>query len=135
MKSTFSKRLKNARTIAMLSQDDLVAKMDNLVSKNAISKYEKGEMRPSSKVLLKISEALDVKPDYFYRSYDVSINGVEFRKRKSLGVRRIESIKQRAVDFIERYIEVEELLNINVKFNNPIKKYCINSSYDIENIA
>jgi len=43
-KRYLAKGLKSARTLAALSQDGLVEKMGNIVSKNAISKYEKGEM-------------------------------------------------------------------------------------------
>ena len=78
MKEIFSKRLKSARVLASLSQDQLVEKMENAVSKNAISKYEKGEMMADSTVLLALSKALNVKPDYFFRPFTVEIEKVEF---------------------------------------------------------
>jgi len=66
MKEIFSKRLKSARSMAALSQDKLVEKMGNIVSKNAISKYERGQMMADSNVLLALSKALNVKLDYFF---------------------------------------------------------------------
>jgi len=66
MKNIFSKRLKSARIRAALSQDQLVEKIGGAVTKNAISKYEKGEMMADSTILLKLAKALDVKPDYFF---------------------------------------------------------------------
>jgi len=69
MNDIFAKRLKSARIRAGISQDQLVKNMGGLVSKNAISKYEKGKMMAGSKVLLALAKALDVKPDYFFALY------------------------------------------------------------------
>lgn len=66
MKELFAKRLKNARLLSAMSQDNLVEAMGGIVSKNAISKYERGQMMPNSSVLIKLAKALDVKPDYFF---------------------------------------------------------------------
>lgn len=40
---------------------DLVERMADIVSKQAISKYEAGKMLPNSTVLIKLSEVLGVK--------------------------------------------------------------------------
>ena len=48
LKNVFGARLKNARVINGMSMDDLCAKMNNLVSKQTISKYESGKMLPNS---------------------------------------------------------------------------------------
>ena len=82
MKELFAKRLKSARVRAGMSQDELVHRMDNIVSKNSISKYEKAEMLPDSKVLVALAKALDVKTDYFFREFKVEIENIEFRKIK-----------------------------------------------------
>lgn len=135
MKEIFSKRLKSARTLAALSQDQLVKKMGNVVSKNAISKYEKGQMMADSTILLALSKALDVKPDYFFRPFTVEIEKVEFRKKQRLSVKNVNAIKQTVTDFVERYIEVEQFLNITSTFVNPIKALVVSSIKDIDNAA
>lgn len=135
MKEIFSKRLKSARTLAALSQDQLVEKMGNLVSKNAISKYEKGRMMPDSTILLALSKALNVKPDYFFRPFTVEIEKVEFRKKQNLSVKKVNAIKQTVSDFVERYMEVEQFLNIESVFDNPIKNMSITNIQDIEKAA
>jgi Zn-dependent peptidase ImmA (M78 family)/DNA-binding XRE family transcriptional regulator len=135
MKEIFSKRLKSARTLAALSQDQLVEKMGNIVSKNAISKYEKGQMMPDSAILLTLSKALNVKPDYFFRPFTVEIENVEFRKKQKLSVKKLNAIKQTVSDFIERYIEVEQFLNITAEFVNPIQHMGISNINDIEKAA
>lgn len=135
MKETFSKRLKSARTLAALSQDQLVEKMGNMVSKNAISKYEKGQMMPDSAILLALSNALKVKSDYFFRPFTVEIEKVEFRKKQRLSVKDVNAIKQTVTDFVERYIEVEQFLNIESAFVNPIKALVVASIKDIDKAA
>ncbi len=135
MKEIFSKRLKSARTLAALSQDQLVEKMGNAVSKNAISKYEKGEMMADSTILLALSKALDVKPDYFFRPFTVEIEKVEFRKKQRLSVKDVNAIKQTVTDFVERYIEVEQFLNITSAFADPVSDLSIATIKDIDKAA
>lgn len=135
MKEIFSKRLKSARTLASLSLDQLAEKMGNIVSKNAISKYEKGQMMADSKVLLALSKALNVKPDYFFRPFTVEIENVEFRKKKKLSVKKVNSIKQTVTDLVERYIEVEQFLNIESSFSNPLSNLPISTYQDIDEAA
>lgn len=132
MKEIFSKRLKSARTLAALSQDQLVEKMGNIVSKNAISKYEKGQMMADSTILLALSKALNVKPDYFFRPFTVEIENVEFRKKRKLSVKEVNAIKQTVTDLVERYIEVEQFLNIESSFVNPISHIKISNIADID---
>ena len=133
MKDIISKRIKSARALAGLSQRELAAKMDGLISHNAISKYEKGEMMPDSKVLIALSEALDVKTGYFLRPQTVEINNIEFRKKSSLTVKKHNAIKENIKDNIERYIELESFLNFENSFINPIKDITIKSIDDVEN--
>jgi Zn-dependent peptidase ImmA (M78 family) len=135
MKEIFSKRLKSARTLAGLSQDELVKKMGNIVSKNAISKYEKGQMMADGNILLALAKALNVKPDYFFRAFTVEIEKVEFRKKQKLAAKDINSIKQIVTDILERYLEVEQFLHIESSFANPIAEIEITSLHDVEDAA
>lgn len=132
MKKIFSKRLKSARTQAALSQDELVHRINGLVSKNAISKYEKGEMMADGKVLIALAKALEVKPDYFFRPFTVKIDQIEFRKKKRLSVKHGKAIKQKVTDMVERYLEVEQFLSIESTFTNPIENISITSREDVE---
>lgn len=54
----FGARLRAARKMAGLSMEDLAAKLGGLVTKQAISKYEQGQMMPSPDVLEKLVEVL-----------------------------------------------------------------------------
>jgi Zn-dependent peptidase ImmA (M78 family) len=57
---------------------------------------------------------------------------VEFRKKSRLGKKDIDQIKEKVRDFLERYLEAEQLLNLTVKFTNPIKGFKITSIDDVE---
>jgi transcriptional regulator with XRE-family HTH domain len=133
MKSQIGIRLKSARLLAGLSLRELSEALNGLVSHNAISKYEKGEMMPDSKVLLAISSALNVKTDYFLRTQTVEISQIEFRKKSSLPIKRINAIKESIKDSIERYLELESLLNVQRTFQNPINEIKISNKISLKN--
>lgn len=133
MKAQVGNRIKSARLLAGLSLRELANALDGIVSHNAISKYEKGEMMPDSKVLIALSKALEVKTDYFLRPQTVEISNIEFRKKSSLTVKKTNSIKENIKDNIERYIELETFLNFENTFINPIKDVVIDNSKDVEN--
>lgn len=54
----FGVRLRAARKIAGLSMEDLAAKLGGRVTKQAISKYERGQMMPSPEVMERLVEVL-----------------------------------------------------------------------------
>ena len=53
----FSQRLKQARVMKGFSLETLANSIDNLVSRQAIYKYEQGKMMPDSKVLIALSSS------------------------------------------------------------------------------
>jgi len=131
----FGNRLRSARKMAGLSMEDLVKKAGGVVTKQSISKYEKGTMKPSGDVLLRLSSALGVKPEYFFRHTTIELSRMQFRKKANLPVKIIESLKQRTIDFLERHTELEDILGIQEKFSNPLSNFSINSYRDVENAA
>ncbi len=130
MKELFAKRLKNARIMAGLSMDALAEIVG--VSKEAIRKYEHSEAQPGSTNLIKISKALSVNIDYFFRSSIVELGVVEFRKKSSLGKIKTNQIKQRIIDSLERYIELEKIFNIQYILENPVEHMQIQCGEDAE---
>ena len=67
MLANFAERLKSARKMSGLSMAILADKTGHAVTKQAISKYEKGLMNPGGDALVALSRALGVKSDYFFR--------------------------------------------------------------------
>lgn len=114
----FSERLAAARKMKRMSMDALADAVG--VSKNSISKYEKGSMMPNSSILIKLCEALGMSVDYFFRDKMVDLGHVEFRKKSKLGKIIIKSIHEHIKDFAERYIEVEKILGIPTPVTLPL---------------
>lgn len=111
-KELFAKRLKQARQKAGLSMDALSAKTGKEVSKQTISKYEAGKTMAGSAILIKLSKALNVPVDYFFRPYtfDISETEISFRKKTYVGAKDQTLLKIKIQYKVERFIEIENIL-------------------------
>jgi Zn-dependent peptidase ImmA (M78 family)/DNA-binding XRE family transcriptional regulator len=103
-------RLRLARARAGLSLRDLSGRIDNLVSAQAIGKYERDEMVPGSRVLIALAEALDVSESYLVGQGEVELEDVEFRSDKTTSARDSARVKAAVIDHLERYLVIEEIL-------------------------
>lgn len=103
----FPERLQRARKAASCSLRDLAAELG--VSHSTISKYEKGELVPSSAQLLALAKTLGVRTEYFFRPMDVKLEGVEYRKRAATPKKLLQRINADVLDQAERW---EELLSL-----------------------
>ena len=113
-------RLKIIRTSSGLSLRDLSAKIDNLVTPQAISNYERGKSTPDSRVLMALAEALGVSVRYLMRGQKVVLGGVEFRKMSLRSRRRQARVEAAVLHLLDRYLFVEELLCLpTVTCNKP----------------
>ena len=135
MNSVMGQRLRSARRMTGLSMERLAKESGSMVSKQAISKYEKGTAKPGSEVLLALARALGVKVDYFFRPFRLHITHLEFRKKSKLTRTEEKQMEYQAIDFLEKYRELEELLNIVPSFSNPVAKRRIFNQEDIERAA
>lgn len=135
MLANFGERLKSARKMSGVSMAVLADKAGKAVTKQAISKYEKGLMNPGGDALIALSRALDVKSDYFFRPQKVSLGKLEFRKKSSLGRKEEERIKYRTLDFLERYLEIEDILSDKAVYRNPLSDPHIRKAADAEKAA
>lgn len=133
--NNFGQRLLSARKMSGLSLQDLAGKMNIDITKQALSQYEKGQINASSKVIISISNALDLPVDYFFKTNDVKLENLEFRKRNTLSQKEIEAVRYKAIDYLEKYIEVEDLLNVENRFTNPLNKTLVKTDRDAEKYA
>ena len=109
----FSERLRLARKRSGLSLRAMSSKMDNIVSAQAIGKYERAEMMPSSTVAIAIADALDVSPSYLLSPSTVSLESVEFRKLSTTKARERAAVEAEVLDHVDRYLQVEDILGID----------------------
>ena len=128
MKGIFPIRLRSARKMRGMSLRRLSEEMNGEVSANALAKYERGDIFPSSKVMIKLASALGLRIDDFFRPITVSVDleNIKYRKRASLGKKEIEAINYYASSELEKYIEVEsmtgesKIFTMNY-FDTPVK--------------
>lgn len=102
-------RLKKLRLARGLSLDALVAKMGGLVSKQAISKYERGLSQPSQLVLVRLAKALDIKAVELWAEPDFQIEYIAFRKKSRLGAKEIARLQSCCDLAVERRMELQSL--------------------------
>lgn len=103
-------RLKRVREALGLSLRDLEAKIQGLVTAQAIGKYERNESMPGSTVLLALSRALEVSPEFLLSEQPIELTGVDFRKGPQAGVKEERAVEAAVLDQVERYLALEEFL-------------------------
>ncbi|MDZ7775929.1 MAG: helix-turn-helix transcriptional regulator [Bacteroidales bacterium] len=123
MKEIFAYRLKNARIMHSMSVKKLTELLG--VSKQMISKYENGRSMPDGKKLVELANIFGVKPDYFFNPFSVSLEDIKFRKKAKTSVNKVNSVKARVLNQMESYLQIEDILSIEIEFPNPLK-YSIN---------
>ncbi len=113
-------RLKLARSAAGLSLRGLEEKIRNRVTAQAIGKYERNESMPGSGVLIALADALDVSVDYLVGDQEMVLEAVDFRKKTITSRREESQVEATVLYFLERYLMVEELLNLpSVEWHSP----------------
>lgn len=135
IKSVFSRRLQQARTMRALSLRGLADGLGGVVSHNALAKYENGEMMPGSDILGKLADVLGQSPDFFFRPFTLRLKRIRFRKRVKLGTKDEDSIRERAIDYFERYHEIEQLLGDERKFAGKLSTKPVKTQEDAERAA
>jgi Zn-dependent peptidase ImmA (M78 family)/DNA-binding XRE family transcriptional regulator len=99
-------RIKQARKAAGMSMRQLADSAG--ISAMAISKYESGQLTPSSKTLLALAKALNVRVEYFFRDSQVELEEVDFRKHPKLPEKLKNRVLADAKEQLERWAMLEE---------------------------
>lgn len=131
----FSTRLKSARLMNGLSLQGLADKIENRITKQSLSKYELGQVIPDSEMIGILSEALGVRPDYFFSDQVLEIDIQDHLKMNLFPAKERTRIVEIAKDELGRYLELEQILGIETRFENPISHISISSQRDIEEAA
>ena len=109
----FGERLKLARRRRGLSLRALSSRIGGSVSAQAIGKYERGEMMPSSGVAIDLAEALGVSLGHLLSPSIISLESVDFRKPASTSARERAAVEGDVLDRVDRYLQIEEILGIS----------------------
>lgn len=130
-------RLKLARKRAGLSLRDLAQRLNDQVSAQAIGKYERGEMMPSSSVLIALSKTLGLPLGYFMSPMQAKLDGVEFRQKSGTTATDRARVEAEVLEHVERYLMIEEILGLDsASWNNPLpKRRRVDDPSDCESLA
>lgn len=109
-------RLRRARLMSGHSLRSLANEIECEVSHTMLQKFEVGEACPDTRLLARLGQALNVRPDYFFKTDTLKLSTVEYRsqltKRGTKARRRLE---EQAYEFFERYLEIENILRLPVE--------------------
>lgn len=123
MNQLFAERFKSARLMNGFSLQDLSDILNNKVTRQALHKYEKGEVLPDSEMMELLCDALKVRPDYFSRETIVELGEVRFRKLVKYSSKEQSSVIEHTKEILSRYLELEEILGIKKVFEDPIPEF------------
>lgn len=136
IREIIAKRLEDARKRLGWSQKQLAEKVEDLTA-SAIEKFEKAQIAPSPQTLTRLAEALGVMTDDLVRPYVINIdyNKVRYRKRSKMGKKEVEKLQRKYGLMVERYIEVERLLEQEVKFTLNYDDILVTNYKEAQNVA
>ena len=109
----FGDRLKLARKKAGYSLRGLSDVLAGEVTAQAIGKYERREMMPSSRVLTQLTKVLGVSLEYLLSEQVEELEDVEFRKLSSTSASEKARVSAEVIDHLQRYLTVEEILELD----------------------
>jgi Zn-dependent peptidase ImmA (M78 family)/DNA-binding XRE family transcriptional regulator len=136
LKAIFAERFKSARLMRGFSLQDLANAMGGVLSRQALHRYEKGEVIPDSEKINLLSKALSVSADYFFRSTKVELGAIEYRKLEKMPQKEAAIIREKTKEYLSRYLELEEILGLPNQFEDHLKDFgVVNTWHDVNRAA
>lgn len=119
---SFSIRLREARQMMGLSMDKLVERTNGAITKQSISRYEKGIMRPKCDALQAIAKALNISEEYF-EGTNLKINMPMLRTTSNgkLSEEELQALEAKLSFWAEQYLTKEKEAGFPTWFKNPVK--------------
>lgn len=107
-----AERLKLARKKAGLSLRALAKALNGEVTAQAISKYERGLMKPTPRVLNLLAETLQVSEAELAKGNQLEWELLQFLEPKHIGAKIQDRIAAKAIEHVRRYVEIETILEL-----------------------
>ena len=128
-------RLKAIRVARGLTLDQLSDAMGGVVTKQALSKYERGASVPSPRVLIALARALRVKAIDLATDPAVKVRVLAFRKRSTFPKAAQHAIESRVGLDLERRTELQELVGRRCAGDVPLRAFPVGALDDVESAA
>jgi Zn-dependent peptidase ImmA (M78 family)/DNA-binding XRE family transcriptional regulator len=107
------------------------------LSKATIQQYEDGSINPSNKSLVVVAKVLGVAVWNFFDQEEAKLELLEFRHGEKL--LNSEQEKKRIHDLVihnsQNYIELEDILNAHITFDNPVSDLTVATFADVEKVV
>lgn len=135
MQNVKGKRIRQFRRAHGLTQQELSDATDGLVTKQSISKYERGKSQPSPQVLQALAEVFDIKTADLFRTPAANIEFVAYRKASKLGKRKQEQVESLVTRELEKRLRLQDLLGKVRDVDIPVKHWSVSTPDDAEQAA
>ncbi len=119
MKEQLPHQLRNIRKIRGLTLEEVSQALHGLVTKQAISKYERGLMYPSPIVLDALLRFYRIGKDSLEGHASIAISNLHFRSKNEISLELKQRIASDVVFWLSHYLSLEQLLNVTCDFYNP----------------
>jgi len=110
-------RIKQMRLAKGLSLEALAREMGGLVTKQALSKYEKGLSKPSPTVASRLAAVLGVKALHLWTSPSISVEFVAYRRQGKLGKKEQVKIEALVGKSLEDRCRIQDRLGFSDSFD------------------
>jgi transcriptional regulator with XRE-family HTH domain len=128
-------RIKQLRLARGLSLDALAAELGGIVTKQALSKYEKGLSKPSPVVLNRLAGVLGVKAARLYSEPVTETRFLGFRKGSTLGKKEQARIQSLVKEELEKRLRLQELIGEQESNCCPVQELMVGTLADVEEQA
>lgn len=130
-----AERIRQLRLARGLTQQELADATGGLVTKQAISKYEREKSQPSPVVLRTLADVFGVKTADLFQPPPARIEFVAYRKKSRLGKRKQRQIENIVRHRLEERLRLQELIGQLRDFNIPVHRWRVASPEDAEEAA
>ena len=118
-----------------LTLDEVSQRLNGMVTKQAISKYERGLMKPSSTVMDALCKLYQASPDFLLGRKPVVLSDFSFRSKEPVPQKLKQRIISQVQIWMEHYLALENLFDLITVFRNPVHGLNIVDFDDMENAA
>ena len=137
MKTAFAKQLKSARLIKGYSLEAVAQLLQPKMTRQALHKYETGEVLPSGDFLIQVSNLFNLPADFFFRENELSVGEIQYRKKVHLSKKELYQLIEQIKDYGARVLETRMFANKEeLRFNRLVIDQAIQlSQSEISKIA
>jgi Zn-dependent peptidase ImmA (M78 family)/DNA-binding XRE family transcriptional regulator len=128
-------RIRQLRLAKGLSLEALAQSMGGVVTKQALSKYEKGLAKPTATVAVRLAASLGVKTLQLWEEPSIKVELVAYRCRVRLGQKERARIEALATKTLEDRCRLQAKLGLESRLENIIAQYQIKNLEEAEQAA